>query len=73
MNVVDRFIVGVFEIGKGHKQKRGAEYIIPENMNHKPGTRLNHDEHECNKAIENDNCYSKYYSTTESVIFSFSC
>jgi hypothetical protein len=33
----------------------------------KPATRLNHDEHELNKATENEDCGSKGYRTAERV------
>jgi hypothetical protein len=45
MNVADRFVVGFVELGERHNQMHRAEY-------YKSATRLNHDQHELNKATE---------------------
>jgi hypothetical protein len=42
MNIVDWFVVGLVELGEWHKPKHES----------KAATRLNHDEHELNKATE---------------------
>jgi hypothetical protein len=51
MNIADRFIVGLVELAEWHNQMHGAEYYKPKHES-KPATRLNHDEHELNKATE---------------------
>jgi hypothetical protein len=67
MNVADRFVVGLVELGRWHNQKHRATT----NQKHKskPATRLNHDEHEHNKATKNKDCGSKGYRTAERVYF----
>jgi hypothetical protein len=63
---VDRFVVGLVELGERHNQMHEAEYYKPKDES-KPTPRLNHDEHELNKATKNENCGSKGYRTAESV------
>jgi hypothetical protein len=45
------FVVGLVELGERYNQMYGAEYYKPKHE-FKSATRLNHDEHELNKATE---------------------
>jgi hypothetical protein len=51
MNIADRSVVGLVELGEQYNQMHGVEYFKPKHES-KPATRLNHDEHELIKAIE---------------------
>jgi hypothetical protein len=54
MNIADQFVVGLVDLAERHNQMHGAEYYKPKHES-KLATRLNHNEHELNKATENKN------------------
>jgi hypothetical protein len=67
MNVADRFVVGLVELGEQHNQMHSAEYYKPKTRiqtSDKDSTMMNTNS---TRQLKNENCGSKGYRTAESV------